>query len=194
MNTSPIPRESHGQRRAFTLVEVLIAATLGSAILAAILSAHIHLTRSGVRAARYAELEPQVRRGLEALAVDLRLASGLVLNGPADLTLTVPDSAGTTAQVTYAWTRDTALFFRVAGTDSTVTTGRVALIRGVPAAADGTSGLVFDRLDRNGAAVSTDADTKQIRVTLTASRGEGSSAAVTRYASATFMLRNKSVP
>ena len=195
MTTSPTPcRRPRGPARGFTLVEVLISAALGSFVLAAVLAANLHLARSGLRAARYAELEPQVRRGLEALGTDLRSASGLVLNGPSDLTLTVPNSNGSTTQFTYAWTSGTAALIRVQGADSTATTGRIILISGVPPAADGTAGVVFERLDRDGAATNTDPSTKQIRVRLTAARGVGSGAPATRYASAAFMLRNKAVP
>ena len=192
MTISPIPRRKpRADPAGFTLVEVLLATAISALMLAAILSANFHLTRSSVRAVNYAELEPPIRRGIEALASDLRAASGLVWNGPSDLTLTVPDSAGATRQVTYAWTSASAAFFRVAGADSTVTAGRLYLIRGVPVAANGTSGVVFERLDRLGATATTNLLTKQIRLRVTAVRGAGSGAAATRYESAVFLLRNK---
>jgi prepilin-type N-terminal cleavage/methylation domain-containing protein len=192
MITSRTPRRKRRPAtRGFTLVEVLIATAVGGILLAAVLGANLHLARSSLRAARYAELEPQIRRGLEAVGTDLRAASGLVLNGPSDLTLTVPDSTGATTQVTYAWTSATKAFFRVAGGNSTVTTGRIYLIRDLPTAADGTSAVIFERLTSAGTAATTDLATKHIRIRLIGSRGLGSGAAATRYESAAFMLRNK---
>jgi prepilin-type N-terminal cleavage/methylation domain-containing protein len=183
----PLPQS----RRGFTLSEVLIATAIGGILLTAVLAANLHVARSSLRGARYAELEPQIRRGLETIGTDLRVASGLVLNGPSDITLTVPDSSGATTQVTYAWTSASSSFFRVAGGNSTITTGRIYLIRDLPTANDGTSGVTFERLNNLGAAATTDLATKQIRIRVTAARGLGSGAAATRYESAAFMLRNK---
>src|SRR5882724_1578296 len=83
MIISPTPPRSRREAgRGFTLGEVLIATAISGLLLAAVLGANLHLARSGLRAARYAELEPQLRRGLETIGTDLRSASGLVLNGP----------------------------------------------------------------------------------------------------------------
>jgi prepilin-type N-terminal cleavage/methylation domain-containing protein len=195
MTISPTPRRRRASRSdGFTLVEILMATALAAFLLAAVLSANLHIARSGLRAARYAQLEPEVRRGLTALGVDLRGASGFTRNGPADITLTIPNPTGATTQITYAWASDTTSLFRVAGANSTQTTGRIYLIPNLPAAADGTPGIVFDRLDSAGAAAATDAATKQIRVRLTAALGTGTGAAVTRTTSAVFLLRNKSAP
>ena len=193
MSISPNHRNARRAAGGFTLIVVMISAAVGGILLTAVIAANLHIVRSGLRAARYSQLEPQIRRGLTMLGADLRVASGLIYNGPADITLTIPDSTGATTQVTYAWTSATAALFRVAGANSTATSGRVYLIPNVPTAADGTSGVVFDRLDSNGATTTTDLPTKQIRIRLTAAIGTGSGAAATRYESAAFLLRNKPV-
>lgn len=193
MSISPNHPSHRDGPRGFTLTELMISAAVGGILLTAVLGANLHIVRSSLRAARYAQLEPQIRRGLTTLGLDLRVASGFVYNGSADITLTVPASSGATAQITYAWTSATAALFCVPGANSTVTTGRIYLINGVPPGAGGASGVVFDRLDSSGAATTSDLLTKQVRIRVTAASGTGSGAAVTRYSSAVFMLRNKPV-
>ncbi len=191
MPTISARRDFRGRPRGFTLVEVLAATVISGFILSALLATDFRLARSGARSMRYAELEEQVREGLETLGADLRGASGFIWNSASDITLTVPDSSGTTAQVTYAWTSATGALFRVPGASSTATAGRVLLITGVPTATDGTPGVVFGRLDASGNATVSDASTKQIRIYFTALRSAGGEAGATRYLSSIFALRNK---
>jgi Tfp pilus assembly protein PilW len=175
----------------FTLVEVLVAATIGVFVLAGVLAANLQVVRSGVSLTRYVEMDAQVRRALDFLSRDLRVASGLTWNGASDLTLTLPAGAGTT-RVTYAWTAASGTFFRVAGASSAVLAGRLELVRDIPALPDGSPGLTFARFDRDGAAAATDAATKRIQINLTAGRRTGGPDAAGRHTvSATFILRSK---
>src|SRR6218665_256011 len=64
--------------RAFTLVEVLIAASIGSIILAGVLAAFLMLVRSGVRVSNYSMMEAQTRRAFEQLGIDARMANKIV--------------------------------------------------------------------------------------------------------------------
>lgn len=184
------PRAERGG--GFSLVELMVAATLSGLVLAGVLSVSLHLLRSGVRVTEYAEMSTQVRRALEQLGGDLRSASGVTWNGSSDVTLLVPTTAGGTRQVTYAWTGASREFFLVPGASSAATAGRVVLVRGIPVRADGSAGVVFGRFDRDGNAVTTDLATKRVQVILYPTRTGSAGARTTGTAvSAVFTLRNK---
>ena len=72
------PRSPAPRVRAFTLVEVMLAATLSVFVLAGVLSANLQIMRGRVRVAHYVELDSQVRRALDFAGRDLRTASALV--------------------------------------------------------------------------------------------------------------------
>ena len=180
------------RRGGFTLVEVMVAATISGFVLAGVLAANLQIVRGGIRLASYVEMDSQVRRALDVLGRDLKSASAIKWNGTSDITLTIPAGSGT-AQVTYAWTAASGAFFRVAGASSTTVTGRLELVRGIPTLADGTGGMVFARFDRDGVAATTDAATKSVQVTLTVLRSARTVATASQNAvSATFTLRSKS--
>lgn len=188
-NPEPIGACSRG---GFTLVEVMIAATISVFVLAGVLAANLQVIRGGVRLANYVEMDSQVRRALDMLSYDLKAASNLTWNGSSDITLTIPTSGGATAQVTYAWTAASGSFFRVAGASSATLTGRLELVRGVPTLPDGSAGVVFARFDRDGVAATSDATTKSVQITLTAARSAQTVATASQKAvSATFTLRSK---
>ncbi len=188
---------SHVRRtaRGFTLVELMVAVVLSGLVLTGVLTTNLQLMRSGVRLTQYAEMSSQIRRGLEPLGVDLKSASAIKWNGASDITLTVPTTGGSTRQVTYAWTGGTQnYFFMVPGSLSSVLTGRVYLVNGIPAFADGTPGVTFIRLDRDGLAAITDLATKQIQVIMNVTRSARTAATSADTAvSAAFILRNKPV-
>jgi prepilin-type N-terminal cleavage/methylation domain-containing protein len=178
--------------RGFTLVEVLIAITLSVVVLGAVLASNLQIIRGGVRMAHYVEMDAQVRRAFEVLGRDLKAASAVKWNGASDLTLTLPLSNGSTTQVTYAWTAASGAFFRVAGASSATLVGRLELVRGIPAQADGSAGLTFARFDRDGVAATTDITTKSIQVSMTIARNtRGVGARSTNMVSATYTLRAK---
>ena len=174
------------------MVELLVASTLAAFVLAGILTTHLQLLRSGVRITQYAEMSSQIRRALEQMEGDVRSANAIKWNNANDITLTIPNLDGTTRQVTYAWTSALQAFFLVPGTDSTVTTGRILLVRGVPALADGSAGVTFNRYDRDGVAATTDLATKSVQVTINVVRSARTAANSTDTAVSTiFILRNK---
>lgn len=182
-------------RRAFTLVEVMVSALLAGFILAGVLSSNLQMLRSGVRITQYAEMGAQLRRGLDQFAHDVKIATDIKWNGTSDITLTLPISARTTTQVTYAWTAGTQSFFSVPGADSTVTASRVYLVNGIPPGANGNPGLFFARLDRDGNAATTDLATKRIQLTLALSRQSQTMAATTQDTVAvSYTMRNKATP
>jgi prepilin-type N-terminal cleavage/methylation domain-containing protein len=192
ISMAPPRGSTAGAARGFTFVELMVAATLSGLVLTGVLTTTLQLMRSGVRITQYAEMSTQVRRGLEQLGHDLKIASAIKWNSASDVTLTLPTTGGTTTQMTYAWTSATQALFRVPGANSTVTTGRVFLVRGIPARADGSAGVTFARYDRDGSAATTDLATKRVQVILNAARQTGQTATATDTAvSALFVLRNK---
>lgn len=181
-----------GNRRGFTLVELMVAALLGGLVLTGVLATNLQLMRSGVRVTQYAEMSAQVGRGIEQLEGDLKSANAITWNGASDITLSIPTAAGATRQVTYAWTPATQAFFMVPGNSSAVTAGRVFLVRGIPARADGSAGVLFARYDRDGNAATSDLATKGVQVSLNVVRTASTVATSTDTAvSAIFILRNK---
>lgn len=192
--STPTLRCRAPRRRGFTLVEVMVAALIGGFVLLGVLATNLQLMRSGVRMTQYAEMNSQVRRGLGQLSHDLKIATDVTLNSTSDLTLTIPLTAGGTTQVTYAWTDATQSLFVVPGASSTVTTGRVFLVRGIPALPGGGAGVTFSRFTRDGTAAATNGATKRIGITMNVARQSGTTAKVSDSAvSATFILRNKPI-
>ena len=177
----------------FTLVEVLVAATVGGLVLWGVLATNLHLTRSGMRITLYSEMDAQVRRALEQLGHDAKIASDLKWNGTSDVTLTIPTAAGGSTQVTYAWSAATESFFVVPGASSASTQERNHLVRGIPTLAGGGPGVTFARFDRNGLAATTDLATKRIQVNMTLRRTAGGASLTQDSVAASFTLRNKAV-
>lgn len=81
------PRAS--RRRGFTLVEIMIGATLSSFVLAAVLSTFLFMGRSGANLANYSDMESQARKALEIFAQDVRQASAIAWTSSTRVRLTV---------------------------------------------------------------------------------------------------------
>jgi prepilin-type N-terminal cleavage/methylation domain-containing protein len=178
------------RRRAFTLVEVMIGATLGSIVLAGVMSTFLMLSRSGMSAANYTTMDTQCRRALEEFAQDVRMASNVAWNSTGSVTLTVPDNYTTTSnKVTYTWDNTTGsasyrCFYRVPG-DSSATSPKTIFVRNV-------TSFTFLRYDRLNAVTASDASTKRLRISMTVTTTANTAVAVTdQLVSASFILRNK---
>jgi Tfp pilus assembly protein PilW len=188
MTISTPPTESR-RPRGFTMVEVMIASTLATFVLAGVLSAFLMIGRSGFSAGNYSEMEAQARRGLDQFSGEAREASDIRWNSAQSVTLTVPTSGGSTT-VTYGY--DAGTFFRQAGAAGS-TSPKVPLIRGV------SSDFAFRRyrLDAAGSSdmeAANDLETKLLQVTLRARRtGATTVAANQRVYSSRLPLRNKRV-
>jgi Tfp pilus assembly protein PilW len=183
-------RTSRTPDGAFTLVEVIIGATIGSFILAGVLAAFLMLGRSGMNAAHYSMSEAEIRRAIEDFSQDIRMASNVTWNSAESITLTVPNNyASNGNQVTYAYDSSTSgatskCFYRVPGTASS-TAGKTIYVRSV-------SSCSFARFNRLDVAANSDAETKRIQVTLNVRRtGATLVAANTALVSASFTLRNQ---
>jgi hypothetical protein len=172
----------------------MVVVLLSGIVLTGVLTTYLQLMRSGTRLSQYAEMNTQVRRGLTQLGLDLQNANAITWKSASDITLTIPTLAGATRDVTYAWTAATQSLFLVPGTSSSVTTGRIFLVSGIPAYADGSAGVTFARFDRDGNAAATDLLTKRVQVLLNVVRSARTTAKATDPAvSATYLLRNKPV-
>lgn len=178
--------------KAFTLVEVLIAATLSTFVLAGVLSAFLFLARTSFRSSGYSELEAEMRRGLDTFARDTRSATDVRWNGTQSITLTVNGRA-----VTYAYDGSAAgptagCFYRLEGDDASGRP-RAVLVRGV------TPDFAFQRykLAQPGVGENTasnDRETKLLSLTLRAARTSVATAGASNSAiSARYLLRNKRV-
>lgn len=177
----------------FTLVEVMIAAGLSGFILTAVLGAFLMLGRSGYNAASYSMMEAEARRSLETFSQEARLAKNIVWNSSNSVTLTVVNSAANYT-VTYSYdgsaTGATAkCFYRVLGSASS-TSARLILVRNV-------TDFAFRRYKVvNGVdyAATNDLETKQIQITLRATRTGVTTVDTTNAVlSARVVLRNKPV-
>lgn len=85
---SPAARKA-SRARGFTLVEIMIGATISVFVLAGVMSTFLFLGRSGANVQHYNDMESQARRALEQFAEDVRQASSLTWNSPNDVTLIV---------------------------------------------------------------------------------------------------------
>jgi hypothetical protein len=193
--TESVPR--YHRRRAFTLVEVMVAATLATLVLAGVMSAFLFIGRTSFSTGNYSEMEAQTRRALDRFAGDVRMATGIRWNSSQSLTLTLPTATNANTQVTYAYDplsvgATARTFYRVIG-DATSTLPREALVRGVA------TDFTFQRfkLEQNGVianAAANDLETKLVQVSLRPVRpGVTTVASSQRTLSARYLLRNKRV-
>ena len=190
-----VPHSVHPRfpdRRGFTLVEVMVAGTLGSMVLAGVLSSFLMLTRSSQRLYYYNGMEAESRRTLEEFAQDVRMASDSTYNSATSVTLTVPDNYGTSGnRVTYAFGNTTLnavtynnCFYRRPG-DASSTIAPTILVKNV-------TDCVFLRYDVLGGATTLDSATKRIELSLRVSNTRSTLVAATdNIVSATYLLRNK---
>ena len=179
-------------RRGFTLVEVMIGASIGSFVLLGMLSSYLMLGRSSARLTNYNIMEVESRRALDEFSQDVRMASNITWNGNTSVTLTVPDNYAANAnQVTYAYDSSTSgatktSFYRMPfNSDSTDVTSKRVLVHNV-------STCLYRRYDRLDATATTDTSTKRIELSLKVSVTSQTTATTTENAvSATYLLRNK---
>lgn len=191
---APVRRRS---RAGLTLVEVMVAASLSTLVLAGVMSAFLFIGRTSYNASGYSEMSAQTRRALDAFANDARMASGIQWNNSQSITFIVPGAGSSTALITYAYDRSTTgltagCFYRLPGGPDSTAERRI-LVRNVAA------GFAFRRykLEQNGVtdhSAANDLETKLIQVDLQATRSRTTTVAATQTAfSARYLLRNKRV-
>lgn len=184
----PSLRIAAGRRGGFTLVEVMIGATLSSFVLLAILTTFLFMGRSGANLRNYSDMESQARRSLEIFAEDARQASAISWTSDVSVQLTVNSTA-----IRYSFDSTTGLFSRQAGGAASQ-----VLISGVRA---GTFAFKAYNVAGSEMALVTAANltaasssTKQIQISLEASRTTTTVTSATNLVlSARYILRNKVV-
>ena len=194
--TIPSPTRTDARRgaRGFTLVELMIGASLGSVVLAGVLSTFLFIGRSSANIRNYADMETQARRALETFAEDTRQASAVAWTSNNSLTLVV-----NAANITYTFDpgplvnnrRDAGFLTRTSGGSTT------RLLTGITAfdfQAYTITGVLISDFSTAGARTTANATTKQLQISLSAARSTQTVATATNIVlSARYVLRNKRV-
>jgi prepilin-type N-terminal cleavage/methylation domain-containing protein len=194
ITSTPSPTRNPGRaRRAFTLVEVMVASTLASFVLAAVLTTFLFMGRSGTNLRNYSDMEAQARKSLETFAEDVRQASTITWTSGTEFTVLVPQNVGPSKTVRYFYTSAEGTFKRVydGGAATTLISGITAGTFAFKAynVAGGEMPLVTTA---NLTAASS--STKQLQISLEAQRQNTTVTAATNLVlSARFILRNKVV-
>jgi type II secretory pathway pseudopilin PulG len=97
-------RTERSGTRAFTLVEVMVAAGIGSFILAGVVSTFLMIGRTAANTANYFDLESNARQGLEVFGREVRNASNVTAFSTTSVTLTIPDTTSSTTTTLYSVT------------------------------------------------------------------------------------------
>jgi Tfp pilus assembly protein PilW len=217
----PISSTRHTDRagrtgaRAFTLVELMISASIGAFVLTGVLTTFLLIGRSGTNAFNYCDLDANTRQGLESFSREARIASNVTAFSSTSVTLVIPDTNPATTY-TYSVTYECIL-----DPNQTAYPGQYAFVRygpplTQPLNSDGTAatsvyttlihnvdlstfklnyytytpGLSYSQ-DQNYTAGSVTA-IKQVELTLTARRSNVTAVNATNAVlSARFILRNK---
>jgi len=175
------------RRGGFTLVEMMIGATLSGFVLLAVLTTFLFMGRSGANLQNYSDMESQARRALEVFAEDVRQASSIVWNTDVRVTLRV-----NLAEIEYSYDSGAGTFRRrTAG-------GPVVLITGIR-----TGSFAFKAYNVAGTEmpltsaaelIAAGSSTKQLQISLEASRTSQTVTSATNLVlSARYILRNKIV-
>lgn len=163
----------------------MISAGLGAFLLVAVLSAFLFLGRSAANIQNYNDMEAQARKALELFAEDTRQASAVTWTGAQALTLIV-----NTTPITYAFSGTQLTRTVASGTPKPVVTG----ITSFSFLAYTITGAQITDFSTPAARVTANKDTKQIQISLAASRTSRTVATATNTVlSARFILRNKRV-
>lgn len=176
--------------RAFTLVELLIGVTLGTMVLAGVLSTFLMLGRSGANIANYSMMETQSRRALEELSQDIRMAKDVKWNSAQSISVLVPDTyTSVSGPVTYVWftyALEANELYRKPGLVASATL-KTPLVRRV-------ASCEFKRFDRLNNATTNPLSIKRLQLTLVVRRkSQTVSSASNTILSASYILRNKLV-
>ena len=191
----PIPTKVRTGRRAFTLVELMIGASLGAVVMTGVMSTFLFLGRSSANIRNYSDMETQARRALETFAEDTRQASAVTWVSSTSLTLVVnatnisyvfdvgaPNSAGV-----YNAGRLTRT---VGGTATTLLTG----ITSFNFQAYTITGALISDFSSASARTTANGTTKQLQISLSAVRSTQTVASATNIGlSARYVMRNKRV-
>ena len=172
--------------RGFTLVEVMVAASISAAVLAAVLTSALFIGRSAVNIRNYTDMETQGRKMLEYFAEDTRQASAVTWTSSTSLTLVV-----NSANVVYSYDASTLTLTRTLAGAPNVRVTNVNTFQFLAYTINGTQITDFSTTAAKAAAA---INTKQVQISLAASRNRQTLTNTTSTVlSARFILRNKKV-
>lgn len=174
-------------RRGFSLVELIVAAGLGSVILVAVLSSFLFVGRTTVALTNYTDMETEARNAIETFAQDVRMSANVLWNSANSVTLTIRQS-GSSTTATYAYDPVNRRFTRTA-----TGTTRI-LISNISDFSFTAYNIDSDALSLASITASTHLATKQIQIALETERANpGLVRNTNKVISARFVLRNKHV-
>lgn len=191
---------SQQPRAAFTLVEVMIAMTLGMMVFSGVIGTVLALTKASYNAENYANMEQEARKGLELFARDVRMANNIIWNSTSNISLRIPTAPGVSSYTEYNYFYSNGQFIRTqtyptTGAAQTLLTGidpASFMLTGFKISVDPTTLVPYSVDLSNLAQASTDTKQLQLSVRLIRTRKfvMGSTGDVI---SARFILRNKQV-
>lgn len=195
-------RSRSGRRasqRGYTLVEIMMASTLGAVLMAGVLATFLMMGRSGYNAANYSMMESESRRALETFSEEARMANNITWASSSSILLRVVYSGGT-YDVRYVWDSSAngttaGCFYREqvtspSGSGQSAAGTKLILVRNVTEFAFRRYKVV-NGVDYSAA---NDLETKQIQITLRSTRTGITTVATTNAVlSARVVLRNKAV-
>jgi len=173
----------------FTLVEILVAASLSTMVGVAIMSSFLFLARSSVGLGNYSEMNSQSRSGLEIFGRDVRAARTIVPGfGNSSFTVALLDPNGGTFNIRYEFRPNAAgqplVRIDASGNETVIMTG--------------IKNLDFKYFDLQGNELVTAQErvpvrVKQVQLKLTLVRKTLSLDNTEKVVSARYVLRNKEV-
>ena len=174
-------------QKGFTLIEVIIAMSLGLLILSSVLTSTLLVARSSLSLVTYVDLETKARRATELFARDAREASHITgitsasdRNNITSLTFTIPRT--TPEVIYYNYDPSSKTLFRTVNGSKTALLDSVISVKFTPY-------KIHDPAKPNNFSVS-DAETAQIQLNLLA-RKTSIFQATNTIISAKYILRNR---
>jgi prepilin-type N-terminal cleavage/methylation domain-containing protein len=169
-----------GRRRAFTLVEVMVATSLLAVILAGVLAAYLFVGRNLTRLVNLQEQEVASRRTLRYFTQDVSAAISLTTATATQLSLTKQSSGGSAA-VSYVYSSGAGTLVRTEGGVS------LTLLSGITA-------LAFTYFNQGGTAISSSTQSmKAVELSVSSAVGSANSGTLAKYTTVSprVVLRNK---
>ncbi len=168
-------------RRGLTLVEMLIAMTLGSMVLAAVFSSLIFVSKGTFNLADYIAMDQEAQIALETFSREARMAENVSNYTANGITLTVP-TVSSSYNIDYTYVPADNTFYRAYGTAD-----EKALIKNV-------TKFSLKRYNLQQNLASNDLETKQLQIDIKSNRsGVITASTSNNVLSARYILRNKVV-
>ncbi len=168
-------------RQGLTLVEMLVAMTLGSLVLAAVFSTLIFVSKGTFNLADYIAMDQEAQVALETFSREARMAENVSNYTANGITLTVPTTSSS-YNIAYTYVPGDNTFYRAYGT-----VDEKALIKNV-------TNFSLKRYNLQHNLASNDLETKQLQIDIKSRRsGVITVSTSNNVLSARYILRNKVV-